>query len=123
MYLRIITVGFALTAGLLAAGFDWNLPEGFPRPAVPSDNPMNTGQGRTWPLPFLRQADLVQRQAIVWKLSSGRRCITDGRASGRALKTLENGFPFAGLTSGVIAAGSTAISCPLIYGVVMPIGL
>jgi hypothetical protein len=41
MQLRIITLGFAFTAGLLAAGFDWNLPAGFPPPAVPSDNPMS----------------------------------------------------------------------------------
>jgi cytochrome c peroxidase len=44
MQFRIITLGFALPAGLLAAGFDWNLPEGFPRPAVPSDNPMSTAK-------------------------------------------------------------------------------
>jgi cytochrome c peroxidase len=44
MRLRIVVVGFALTAGLLAAGFDWNLPEGFPRPAIPSDNPMSTAK-------------------------------------------------------------------------------
>jgi len=44
MQLRIITLGFALTAGSLAAGFDWNLPEGFPRPAVPSDNPMSNAK-------------------------------------------------------------------------------
>lgn len=44
MQLRIITLGFALTAGLLAAGFDWDLPEGFPRPAVPSDNPLSAAK-------------------------------------------------------------------------------
>jgi cytochrome c peroxidase len=40
--LKIIALGFAFSAGLLAAGFDWNLPKGFPRPAVPPDNPMST---------------------------------------------------------------------------------
>jgi cytochrome c peroxidase len=44
MQLRIVILAFALTVGLLAAGFDWNLPEGFPRPAVPSDNPMSNAK-------------------------------------------------------------------------------
>lgn len=44
MQLRIVTLGFALTAGLLAADFDWDLPKGFPRPAVPADNPMSTAK-------------------------------------------------------------------------------
>src|SRR5580704_19009019 len=39
--------------------------------------------------------------------------------SGRAMKTLENALPLAGFTTGVIAAGSTSIMCPLIYGVVI----
>src|SRR5215470_545497 len=44
MQRRIFALGFALTAGLPAAGFDWNLPEGFPRPAVPPDNPMSNAK-------------------------------------------------------------------------------
>src|ERR1035438_10240520 len=36
-----ITLGFALAASLTGAVFDWNLPNGFPRPAIPADNPMN----------------------------------------------------------------------------------
>ena len=44
MQLRIVILTFGLTVGLLAAGFDWNLPEGFPRPAVPSDNPMSNAK-------------------------------------------------------------------------------
>ena len=44
MQRRVFALGFALAAGLPAAGFDWNLPEGFPRPAVPSDNPMSNAK-------------------------------------------------------------------------------
>ena len=39
--LKRITLGFALAASLTGAVFDWNLPNGFPRPAIPADNPMN----------------------------------------------------------------------------------
>ena len=28
----------------MGADFDWNLPEGFPRPAVPRDNPMSVAK-------------------------------------------------------------------------------
>src|ERR1035438_3799700 len=36
-----ITLGLAVAAGLSGAVFDWNLPKGFPRPAIPADNPMS----------------------------------------------------------------------------------
>ena len=36
-----LILGLALASGLAAADFDWNLPKGFPRPAVPKDNPMS----------------------------------------------------------------------------------
>jgi cytochrome c peroxidase len=44
MRLRIVSLGFAIAVGLLAGEFDWNLPKGFPRPAVPSDNPMSNAK-------------------------------------------------------------------------------
>ena len=34
--------------------------------------------------------------------------------SGRAMKTLENALPLAGLTTGVMSDGSISIICPLI---------
>jgi cytochrome c peroxidase len=36
-----ITLGFAVAAGLSGAVFDWDIPKGFPRPAIPADNPMS----------------------------------------------------------------------------------
>jgi cytochrome c peroxidase len=39
LFSRII-VGFVIAVSLRADSFDWELPQGFPRPAVPADNPM-----------------------------------------------------------------------------------
>jgi cytochrome c peroxidase len=39
--LERLTLGFALAASLTGAVFDWDIPKGFPRPAVPADNPMS----------------------------------------------------------------------------------
>lgn len=41
---RRVAVGFAIAASLMGADFDWNLPTGFPRPAVPKDNPMSAAK-------------------------------------------------------------------------------
>jgi cytochrome c peroxidase len=41
MLLKQLLWAVALTAGLQAADFDWNLPKGFPRPLVPANNPMS----------------------------------------------------------------------------------
>jgi cytochrome c peroxidase len=38
------TLGFAAAASLMGATFDWNVPQGFPRPAVPADNPMSAAK-------------------------------------------------------------------------------
>lgn len=42
--LKRVTVGLAFAAGLLGADFDWNLPQGFPHPIVPADNPMSAAK-------------------------------------------------------------------------------
>src|SRR5579864_6703797 len=36
-----LALGFAFAAALMGADFEWNLPKGFPRPMVPSENPMS----------------------------------------------------------------------------------
>lgn len=41
MFLKLFTLALAIAAGYSAAAFDWNIPPGFPRPAVPADNPMS----------------------------------------------------------------------------------
>jgi cytochrome c peroxidase len=42
--LKCVTIGFAAAALLLGADFNWNLPQGFPRPAVPAGNPMSAAK-------------------------------------------------------------------------------
>ncbi len=42
--LRRVAVGFAIAVRLLGGDFEWNLPKGFPRPAVPADNPMSVAK-------------------------------------------------------------------------------
>src|ERR1022692_3685568 len=42
--LKPVALGFAVAAGLMGADFEWNLPKGFPRPAVPSGNPMSAAK-------------------------------------------------------------------------------
>jgi cytochrome c peroxidase len=42
--LKWITLGLAVAGSLAATEFDWNLPKGFPRPAVPADNPMSVAK-------------------------------------------------------------------------------
>jgi cytochrome c peroxidase len=39
--LKAAVFGIAAAAGLMATDFDWKIPQGFPRPAVPVDNPMS----------------------------------------------------------------------------------
>jgi cytochrome c peroxidase len=38
------TLGFVVAAGLTGAVFDWDIPTGFPRPAIPAENPMSGGK-------------------------------------------------------------------------------
>src|SRR3984885_13090662 len=42
--LRRVALGCAVAASLMGGDFDWNLPKGFPRPAVPADNPMSAAK-------------------------------------------------------------------------------
>jgi cytochrome c peroxidase len=42
--LRRVAIGFAIAASLGGADFEWSLPKGFPRPAVPADNPMSAAK-------------------------------------------------------------------------------
>jgi cytochrome c peroxidase len=39
--LKLLTLALTIAAGFSGAAFDWNIPQGFPRPAVPPDNPMS----------------------------------------------------------------------------------
>jgi cytochrome c peroxidase len=39
-----LTLGLAIAAGLMGGDFDWKLPKGFPRPAIPAGNPMSAAK-------------------------------------------------------------------------------
>lgn len=39
-----LALGFTVAASLMGGTFNWNIPQGFPRPAVPSDNPMSSAK-------------------------------------------------------------------------------
>ena len=41
---KLVTLGLAFSLGLVAAEFDWNLPTGFPRPYILTDNPINAAK-------------------------------------------------------------------------------
>ncbi|MBV8903767.1 MAG: di-heme enzyme [Acidobacteriia bacterium] len=41
---KIFALAFVLATALIAADFEWNVPKGFPKPAVPADNPMNASK-------------------------------------------------------------------------------
>ena len=40
----VLAVALCAGAQVMAAGFDWQLPRGFPEPAVPADNPMSVAK-------------------------------------------------------------------------------
>jgi cytochrome c peroxidase len=78
--LRALVLGLASVAGLMAADFDWNLPKGFPRPAVPADNPMSAAK-----IELGRDLFYDKRMSVNGKESCGschrqELAFTDGRA-------------------------------------------
>jgi cytochrome c peroxidase len=75
-----LTAGLAVAVGLMGADFDWNLPKGFPAPAVPADNPMSAAK-----VELGRDLFYDQRISLNGKQSCGtchrqELAFTDGRA-------------------------------------------
>jgi len=73
-----ITIAFA--AGLFGADFDWNLPKGLPKPAVPATNPMTAAK-----VELGRHLFYEKRMSVNGKQSCGGchkqdLAFTDGRA-------------------------------------------
>jgi cytochrome c peroxidase len=78
--LRRVAIGFAIAANLMGADFEWNLPKGFPRPAVPADNPMSAAK-----VELGRYLFYDKRMSVNGKTSCGtchrqELAFTDGRA-------------------------------------------
>jgi cytochrome c peroxidase len=75
-----IALAFTIITGLFGADFNWNLPSGFPRPAVPPDNPMSTAK-----VELGRHLFYEKRMSVNGKESCGschrqELAFTDGRA-------------------------------------------
>jgi cytochrome c peroxidase len=78
--LRRVAVGFAIAANLMGGDFEWSLPKGFPRPAVPADNPMSAAK-----VELGRHLFYDKRMSVNGKESCGtchrqELAFTDGRA-------------------------------------------
>jgi cytochrome c peroxidase len=86
--LRRATIGFAVPVGLcltlclkvLGADFDWNLPKGFPRPIVPSDNPMNAAKVELGRYLFYDRRMSVNGKESCGSCHRQELAFTDGRA-------------------------------------------
>src|SRR5450432_158402 len=78
--LRRFALALTISTGFCAAGFDWSLPKGFPRPAVPADNPMSAAK-----VELGRYLFYDKRMSVNGKESCGtchrqELAFTDGRA-------------------------------------------
>src|SRR5271154_3585795 len=77
--------GFALAlamaaTGLACADFDWNLPKGFPRPAVPAGNPMSAAKVELGRYLFYDKRMSVNGKASCANCHRQELAFTDGRA-------------------------------------------
>ena len=72
--------GFLIAVGLMGADFDWNLPAGFPRPAVPSDNPMSAAKVELGRYLFYDKRMSVNGKESCASCHRQELAFTDGRA-------------------------------------------
>jgi cytochrome c peroxidase len=72
--------GFTIAMGLMGADFDWNLPKGFPRPAVPADNPMTATKVELGHYLFYDQRMSVNGKQSCASCHRQELAFTDGRA-------------------------------------------
>jgi cytochrome c peroxidase len=78
--LKLIPLGLAIAGGLAAAVFDWNLPKGFPRPAVPADNPMSVAKVELGRYLFYDKRLSFNRKESCGSCHRQELAFTDGRA-------------------------------------------
>src|SRR5580704_9613612 len=75
-----LIAGLALAASLMGADFDWNLPKGFPRPAIPTDNPMSAAKVELGRYLFYDKRISVNGKASCGTCHRQELAFTDGRA-------------------------------------------
>jgi cytochrome c peroxidase len=76
----LLILGLAFASGLEAADFDWNLPKGFPRPAVPKDNPMSAVKVELGRFLFYDKRMSVNGKESCGSCHRQELAFTDGRA-------------------------------------------
>jgi cytochrome c peroxidase len=64
----------------MGAGFDWNLPQGFPRPAIPADNPMSAAKAELGRYLFYDARMSVNGKQSCGTCHRQELAFTDGRA-------------------------------------------
>jgi len=75
-----VALAFAITMGLFGADFAWNLPQGFPRPAVPSNNPMSAAKVELGRYLFSDKRMSVNGKESCGSCHQQELAFTDGRA-------------------------------------------
>lgn len=78
--LKRFTIGLAFAAGLMGADFDWNLPQSFPRPIVPADNPMSLAKVALGRYLFYDKRISVNGKESCGSCHRQELAFTDGRA-------------------------------------------
>jgi cytochrome c peroxidase len=78
--LKRVALGFAFAAGLIGADFNWNLPAGFPRPAVPPGNPMSAAKVELGRYLFYDMRMSVNGKESCGSCHRQELAFTDGRA-------------------------------------------
>src|SRR5271156_5876184 len=78
--LKQLTCMAALTASLPASDFDWNLPKGFPRPPVPTSNPMSLEKVQLGRYLFYDKRISVNGKESCGSCHRQELAFTDGRA-------------------------------------------
>ena len=78
--LKLIAIGFAIAANLMGADFEWSLPKGFPRPAVPADNPMSAAKVELGRYLFYDKRMSVNGKESCGSCHRQELAFTDGRA-------------------------------------------
>jgi cytochrome c peroxidase len=78
--LRLLAAALSISAGLAGAGFDWSIPKGFPRPAVPADNPMTAEKVELGRYLFYDKRMSVNGKESCGSCHRQELAFTDGRA-------------------------------------------
>ncbi len=78
--LRSIVFAFAVAVNLLGGDFDWNLPKGFPRPAVPANNPMSAAKVELGRYLFYEKRISVNGKESCGSCHRQELAFTDGKA-------------------------------------------